>query len=86
MRLQVRLLERHDNDNLINVGDQHMLPAARGAGQDVPSRPRGPLDRGSLPVPPDPHDPCAYPGFDEVDRVVAAAEGKFLAAAAGGGR
>ena len=38
VRLQVRLDQRHDDDDLIDVGDQHVLPAARGPRQHAVPR------------------------------------------------
>ena len=38
VRLQVGLDERHDDDDLIDVGDEDMLPAARGARQNAVPR------------------------------------------------
>src|SRR5262249_34812427 len=38
MRLEVRLDEGHDDDDLVNVGDDDVLSAARGASQETMSR------------------------------------------------
>ena len=43
MRLDVRLDQRHDDDHLIDVGDDDVLPAAGGAGQQAMPR-LDPLD------------------------------------------